>query len=58
MIQGIYLYGENKMAANTLILLGGMDWLEKSMQASGLVDVASVYKSRANCQAKCNTFEK
>lgn len=34
------------MAANTLILLGGMDWLEKSMQASGLVDVASVYKSR------------
>lgn len=46
MIQGIYLYGENKMAANTLILLGGMDWLEKSMQASGLVDVASVYKSR------------
>lgn len=46
MIQGIYLYGENKMTANTLILLGGMDWLEKSMQASGLVDVASVYKSR------------
>lgn len=34
------------MASDTLILLGGIDWLGKSMQASGLVDVASVYKPR------------
>lgn len=34
------------MTSNTLILLGGIDWLGKSMQVSGLVDVASVYSSR------------
>lgn len=34
------------MTSKTLILLGGIDWLGQSMQASGLVDVASIYKLR------------
>lgn len=34
------------MIPDTLVLLGGIDWLGLSMQASGLVDVASLYKPR------------
>lgn len=34
------------MIPDTLVLLGGIDWLGLSMQASGLVDVERLYKPR------------
>ena len=40
------IISQDRKSPDVLILLGGMNWLGQSMQASGLVDVAAIYKSR------------